>query len=179
MCSLHCCKRKKFIPEQFATYHFRRKYVSGSYVSLDPKEYNDNDEVSLNDESDEESNIVLTADDKFSVEGKDAAHFEQMPRERNSIKCLTESELKRLMDQILSGYSTCGENVKKKINGIMLSLHEICSTDGFNNGIFNTNNSSELIIENAIDEVIKEHNTSFLQSTNNFIEENNHELDYI
>ena len=89
MCSFYSCKQKTFFPEQFITYLFRSKYVSGSYGSLDLKEYNDNDEISLDDESDEESNIILKADEEFSIEGKDAAHFEQMPREQNSIKCLT------------------------------------------------------------------------------------------
>ena len=61
----------------------------------------------------------------------------------------------------------------------MLSIHEICATDGFNIGIFNSNNSSEVMIEDAIDEVIKDHNTSFLPMTNNFIPERNQEIDYI
>ena len=61
----------------------------------------------------------------------------------------------------------------------MLSIHEICATDGFNNGIFNSNNSSEVMIEDAIDEVVKDHNTSFLPMNNNFIPERNQEIDYI
>ena len=40
------------------------------------------------------------------------------------------------MDHILSGYSTCGDNTKKKVNAILLSLNEICSTDGVHSGIF-------------------------------------------
>ena len=73
---------------------------------MDPKEHTDTDEAYVYNEIDEEKDIVLTADNGISVEGKDVAHFEQMPRKQGNIKFLTETESKGLMDQILSEYST-------------------------------------------------------------------------
>ena len=51
-------------------------------------------------------------DTRFSNETKEATHDEQLPSTKNSVKCLSKSELKRVMNQILSGYSTCGDRVK-------------------------------------------------------------------
>ena len=91
------------MPDQFATYHFRRKYVSGSYVSFDPTECNENNDVSDN-VSENDTTITLMSD-----------------------------------------------------NGILLSLTEICSTDGYSNDIFNSNMSSEALIDDGIKAIIKEH----------------------
>ena len=56
MRSFNSSKRNKFLPEQFATYHFRRKYVSRSYPSFDHTECNSDDNCEDN------TNTSLMAD---------------------------------------------------------------------------------------------------------------------
>ena len=168
----------KFLPDQFATYHFRRKYVSGSYVSFDPTERDDNNDIS-DDDSINDTNISLMADNGYTNETQEAAHYEQLPSTKSNIKCLSDSDLKKVMDNILSGYSTCGDGVKKKVNGILLSLNEICSTDGYSNGIFDPNMSSDALMDDAINDIINEHQLSFLPATNNFLSQNTNTTNYL
>ena len=102
-----------FIPEQFATYHFRRKLVSGSYVSMNPNESGsnvNNDDANSEDETvDSESDFqgITTADNDFSTDEQQCAFFEQLPSQSKPVKCLSSSELKNVMDQILGNYSLC------------------------------------------------------------------------
>ena len=72
------------------------------------------------------------------------------------------------MDQILSGYGTCEDKVKKKVNAILISLNEICSTDGFSSGIFNSELTTDNLMDEAINDIINDHKLSFLPATNNF-----------
>ena len=146
---------------------------------MDPTEYNDIEDDLSDEDIHNESNTLMIADDDLSDRMKQAAHFEQIPTKQNHVKCLKESELKRLMDQILSGYSTCGVNVKKKVNGIILSLHEICAADGLNCGVFNREETSDEIMDDVINDFIQEHNVSFLPGTNNFTPGNGNTPDYI
>ena len=170
---------KRFIPEQFATYHFQRKYISGSYISFNPTECDDNNEPMSDDDSENERDTCLIADKDFSEQTKAAAHYEQLPSEKENIKCLSESDLKKVMDQILSGYSTCGVNTKKKVNAILLSLNEICSTDGVHSGIFASDMSTVTEIDKAVDEIIQEHKLSFLPARNNFLVTNKNDMSYL
>ena len=64
-----------FIPEQFATHHFMRKLVSGSYISMDPNDNKSNEESVNELDSDDNStysdnivNMETTADNEFSAE---------------------------------------------------------------------------------------------------------------
>ena len=66
---------KRFISEQFATYHFQMKYVFGSYISLDPTECDDNNDPMLDDDSWNERDTCVLADNDFSEQTKGAAHF--------------------------------------------------------------------------------------------------------
>ena len=96
MCVFHSSKRKKFIPDQFATYHFRRKNVSGSYIYFDPTEpHKDKEDISEDDDSDEGTTMVLLADDGLSDERKEAAPYEQLPSTKKNIKSLSESDIKK------------------------------------------------------------------------------------
>ena len=130
-----------FISEQFATHHFRRKLVSGSYISLDPNDLESNDEceneLGSNDNStylDDIVNMESTADNEFSTEEQQGAFFEQIPDQMKPVKCLPASALKNAMGQILGNYSLCSNPVKKKVNAIMLSLNEMTIADGLSNG---------------------------------------------
>ena len=160
-------------------YHFRRKYVSGSCISFNPTESDHDNEPMSDDDSVHESDTCTLVDNEFSEQTKGAAHYEQLPSEKKNIKCLSESDLKRVMDHVLSGYSTCGDKTKKKVNAILLSLNEICSTDGYNSGIFTSDTSTEMKMNEAIDEIILEHKLSFLPATKNFLMNNKNELSYL
>ena len=59
------------------------------------------------------------------------------------VKCLSASELKNVMDQILGNYSLCSNPVKKKVNAIMLSLNEMTITDGLSNGVLDKSNEKD------------------------------------
>ena len=48
-----------YIPEQFASYHFCRKLVSGSYISMDPNEMEVNDREHDDMVSDDDSNFSV------------------------------------------------------------------------------------------------------------------------
>ena len=59
----------------FATHHFRRKLVSGSYISMDPNDNKSNEESVNELDSDDNStysdnivNMETTADNEFSAE---------------------------------------------------------------------------------------------------------------
>ena len=100
-------------------------------------------------------------------------------RQPKKIKSLSESDLKRLMDQILSGCGTCGDKVKKKVNAILLLLNEICSTDVFSSGIFNSDMTTDTLKDDAIDEITNDHKLSFLPATYNFLKMNGNEVNYL
>ena len=110
-----------FIPEQFANYHFCRKFVSGSYISMDPNEagsntnHNDNNSDGESVESENDSLGLTTADNDYSVDEQQGAYFEQLPGQSKPVKCLSSSELKDVMDQILGNYSLCSNQVKKSM----------------------------------------------------------------
>ena len=59
------------------------------------------------------------------------------------VKCLSASELKNVMDQILGNYSLCSNPVKKKVNAIMPSLNEMTITDGLSNGVLDKSNEKD------------------------------------
>ena len=61
----------------------------------------------------------------------------------------------------------------------MLSIHVICVTDGLNSGIFDTTTAPETLMDEAIDNVIKEHNMSFLPVRNSFITKRTLDSKYI
>ena len=72
--------KKKYLPDQFTTYHFQRKYVSGSHISLDPTEPHDEEEdMPDDDDSEDDINTLLLTDHGLSNERKDATHYEQLP----------------------------------------------------------------------------------------------------
>ena len=73
-----------------------------------------------------------------------------------------------MTDQIMSCYSICGDRTKKKVNGIPLSLNEFCFTDSYSSGIFNSDDSTENLINDALQVTRKEHRLSFFSVTNNF-----------
>ena len=52
-----------FIPSQFATHHFCRRFVSGSFVSMDPNEY----DIKNNGDNESEDDID-TDDDTYDSE---------------------------------------------------------------------------------------------------------------
>ena len=174
---------KVFVPDQFARHHFRRQFVSGSYISMDPTENQQYDDVDSDTElnnstiSDDESpDEDRMADNDIADDSMDAAHFEQLPSGKTDVKCLSVNELKNLTDQILGKYDSCNNKVKKKINAVMLSLNEICLTDGAVNGIFDNDvdsNYENMNIEERIDGMIKDHKDTFLPSKNNFINNDN------
>ena len=177
-----------FIPEQFATHHFRRKLVSGSYISMDPNDEENHEEclneLDSDDDSTHSENIVdmeTTADKEFSTEEQQGAFFEQMPVQTKPVKCLSASELKNVMDQILGNYSLCSNPVKKKVNAIMLSLNEMMITDGQSNGLLDESNENETIdlMSTSINGLINEHRNSFLSSKNNFTMNNIVSTDYL
>ena len=60
----------------------------------------------------------------------------------------------------------------------MLSLHEISAADGLNSGIFDSTTVPETLIDEAIDNVIKEHNISFLPVRSSFIAKRNLDSNY-
>ena len=68
---------------------------------------------------------------------------------------------------------------KEKVNAILLSLNEICFTDGYNSGIFSSDMSTETEMDEAINEIISEHKLSFLPSTQNFMMNNKNEISYL
>ena len=106
----------------------------------------------------------------------DAAHFEQISSGKSEVKCLSLNELKKLTDQILGKYGSCDDKVKKKINAIILSLNEICTTDGVVNGIFDYDIDSiygNNNVEERINCMIKDHKDTFLPTKNNFINYDN------
>ena len=176
-----------FIPEQFACYHFCRKLVSGSYISMDHNESGSNtniDDINSDDESVESENDSLgltTADNDYSVDEQQGAYFEQLPGQSKPVKCLSSSELKDVMDQILGNYILYSNQVKKTINAIMLSLNEMSITDGQPNGILhddNANNSNERM-STSINNLISEHRNTSLSSKNNFMEDSSTNCEYL
>ena len=181
-----------FIPSQFATNHFRRRFVSGSFVSMDPNEYdikNNDDNKSEDDidtdddtyDSEVDSNLQQIADNNFTLEEKQSAFFEQVHGQNKTVRCLSSSELKNVMDEILGNYSSCSNQVKKTINAIMLSLNEMSITDGTSNGMLasdNEHNSDGMMLE-SINNLIHEHKNSFLPSKNNFNTGNSIEPNYL
>ena len=98
---------KAFVPEQFAKYHFRRKFVEGSYISLDPKDNDNNNDneidiIDIDENSTSESNINQnTADAEFTAEENQAAYFKQLQPTPKIVKSLSETKLKNVMYQIL------------------------------------------------------------------------------
>ena len=70
----------------------------------------------INDMSDDDNDYLddNTADVGFTEQTSDAAFYEQLPCENKNIICLTETDLKKVMDQILGKYSSCNDKVKKK-----------------------------------------------------------------
>ena len=72
---------------------------------------------SNNDLSDDKDNDNYhedrTADIGFDEQDSGAAFYELLPSENQNIKCLSESDLKKVMDQVLGKYSSYNENVKK------------------------------------------------------------------
>ena len=133
-----------------------------------------NNSTISDDESPDEDRM---ADNDIADDSTDAAHFEQLPSGKADVKGLSVNELKNLTDQILGKYDSCKGKVKKKINAVMLSLNEICLTDGAVNGIFDNDldsNYENMNIEERIDGMIKDHKDTFLPSKNNFI--NNHNI---
>ena len=176
-----------FIPEQFASYHFRRKLVSGSYISMDPNEsgsdmnHNDTNSDDESVETENDSVGLKTADNDHSIDQQQGAFFEQLPGQSKAVKCLSSSELKNVMDQILGNYSMCSNQVKKTINAIMLSLNEMSITDGQSNGILHEdedNDSNENMLM-SINNLISEHCNSFLSSKNNFMVDISTNSDYL
>ena len=131
--------------------------------------------------SDNESNIQSIADNDCTIEEKQGAFFEQLPCQNKTVKCLTPSELKNVMDQILGNYSLCTNRVKKKINAILLSLNEMSINDGSKNGIFDERegNNNDLVTLELINTVILKHRNSFLTCNNNFILDNLGDSDYL
>ena len=100
------------------------------------------------------------ADHDKAKDSMDAAHFEQLPSGKLDVKCLSLHELENLIDQILGKYDICDDKVKKKINAIILSLNETCTTDGAVNGIFDNDIDSTFRNNNVgerIDCMIKDH----------------------
>ena len=170
-----------FITEHFSNHHFRRKFVSGSYISMDPVELEnqqqDNDLISDNDSvySDNTMNIETTADIKHSTEQNQGAFFEQMPGQSKPVKCLTASELKKCHGSIIRELQFVYHPVKIMINAIMLSLNEMGITDGMSNGILDatSDNYSDEVILKSINNLIREHRNTFLPSKNNFTIEDN------
>ena len=79
--------KKRFILEQFATYQFQRKYISGLYVSFNPTECDDNNEPMSDDDSENERDTCLLADNGFSEQTKATAHYDQFPSEKKNKKC--------------------------------------------------------------------------------------------
>ena len=67
-----------------------------------------------------------------------------MPVQTKPVKCLSASELKNAMDQILENYSLCSNPMKKKVNAIMLSLNEMMISDGQSNGLLDESNEKEM-----------------------------------
>ena len=87
---------KVFVPDQFARHHFRRQFVSGSYISMDPMENQQYDDI----DSDTEQNNSSISDDEFPEEDRmadndiaddstDAAYFEQLSSGKADVKCLS------------------------------------------------------------------------------------------
>ena len=70
----------------------------------------------MNDMSDDDIDYLddTTADVKYTEQTSDAAFYEQLPCENKNIICLTETDLKKVMDQVLGKYSSCNDKVKKK-----------------------------------------------------------------
>ena len=70
-----------FIPEQFASYYFRRKLVSGSYISMGLNESGNNmnhNDTNSNDESMETENDSLglkIADSEYSIDQQEGTFF--------------------------------------------------------------------------------------------------------
>ena len=79
------------MPQQVATYHFRQKYVSGSYISLDPTDYNDINDIQSEYDSDDDTDVSMIADNDYSVKTQQAAYFKQIQRKKENVKCLSES----------------------------------------------------------------------------------------
>ena len=104
-----------------------------------------------------------------------------MPVQTKPVKCLSASELKNAMDQILGNYSLCINPVKKKANAIMLSLNEMMITDGQSNGLLDESNEKETgdLMSTSINGLINEHRNSFLSSKNNFTMNNIVSTDYL
>ena len=72
-----------FLPEQFASHYFRGNLVSGSYISMDPDEQEENDiEDDMNSDEDtyfeNDANTQTMADNNCSVEEQQGAFFEQL-----------------------------------------------------------------------------------------------------
>ena len=177
-----------FIPEQFASYHFRRKLVSGSYISMDPNETEVIDREHDDDISDDDSEYSvrntsseMTADNEYSIEEQQGAFFEQLPGQGKAVKCLSASELKNVMDEILGNYTLCSNPVKKTINAIMISLNEMCITDGNSNGILDGSDDKESNDEtlNRVNNLILEHRNTFLSSKNNFTLDTYNDSEYL
>ena len=85
--------------------------MSGSYISLDPTDYNDINDIQSEYDSDDDTDVSMIADNDYSVKTQQAAYFKQIQRKKENVKCLSESELKCIMDQVLSNYSTCGDHI--------------------------------------------------------------------
>ncbi len=175
-----------FIPEQFASRHFRRKFVSGSYISMEHNENEpttDNIYIDSDDDTDfENDNFTQTTADKDStVEEQQGAFFEQLPAPHKTVKCLSSSELKNIMDQILGNYSSCSNQVKKTINGIVLSLNEMSIPNGSSNGILDQieeeENDTDML--NSMIRLISEHRNLFLSGRNNFNHGDSNNSDYM
>ena len=174
---------KVFVPDQFVRHQFRRQFVSGSNISMHLSENQQCDEV----DSHIQENNSTTSGNEFSEEDKiadhniskhstDAAHFEQLSSGKSEVNCLSVNKLKNLTDQILGKYDSCDDKVKKKTNAVILSLTEICTTDGVVSGIFDNDidsNYGNNNVEERIDCMIKDHKDTFLPRKNNFINYNN------
>ncbi len=111
-----------------------------------------------------------TADNNFTVEEQQGAFFEQLPAPHKTVKCLSSSELKNILDQILGNYSSCSNQVKKTINGIVLSLNEMTISNGSSNGILDGTGKEENDenMLNSMIRLISEHRNTFLSGKNNF-----------
>ena len=96
--------------------------------------------------------------------------FEQVHGQNKTVRCLSSSELKNVMDEILGNYSSCSNRVKKTINAIMLSLNEMSITIGTSNGILASDNEhiSDGMMLESINSLIHEHKNSFLPKQKRF-----------
>ena len=143
---------------------------------------NNNIDVDSDDDTDlENEDFIGTADKDCTVEEQQGAFFEQLPAAHKTVKCLSSSELKNIMDQILGNYSSCSNKVKKTINGIVLSLNEMTISNGSSKGILDgteEEENEEDMLKSTI-RLISEHRNSFLSGKNNFNHDDTSNTDYV